>query len=541
MCVNQITFLDCTLRDGGYYTDWDFNLDKTKKLVEELNEAGVNIIEIGYKAPYSRGKYYGLFRNCNEDYLTFISKKDQAEYSFMIDVKEFVKETAVDFSLLDKYIKAADKSVFSWVRLASYVPTIWAIPTLTDYFHKKGYKVTFNLMGGSLLSDAEIKAALNKATDASVDVFYIADSFGAFYPEDIRRLIRFIKSKYSGKIGIHTHENQGLAYINTLIAIEEGVDFVDGTVCGMGRGAGNLRTEQFLLGYSQKYVDNIYNSSALLPSIVSFIEPLKDKYKWGFHYSYMFSGLMNIHPTYCQQLSNGDRYTSEETHSILKNIPVEKRSKYSRDVLDKAVEGVINIEAETFSPDALNVFDLSLLQSDTILIIARGNQASNNMTGLINLVERKNIPVLECNLTGFLPNKMHRFLVILNQNKIKKYLEMTEYPEVYLITGQPVRQGNGASQRAFFPVTLGTLEISGEKLTIPDYDAGLYAIALAMKAGVKNILLAGFDGFDDPDINAGKDLYFSQFVAMVEKLGISLLLVTPSKYKSIPQSSLYII
>ncbi len=539
--MNKITFLDCTLRDGGYYTDWDFNLDKTKKLIEGLNEAGVNIIEIGYKAPYSKGKYYGLFRNCNEDYLNFISKNDHAEYSFMIDVKEFVKETTVDFALLDKYIKDVASSVFSWVRLASYFPTAWAIPALTDYFLKKGYKVTFNLMGGSLLSDEELQEALNRASEASVDVFYIADSFGAFYPEDVRRLIRFIKSGYCGKIGIHTHENQGLAYVNTLTAIEEGVDFVDGTVCGMGRGAGNLRTEQFLLGYSQKYGDNRYNSSALLPSIVSFIEPLKARFKWGFHYSYMFSGLMNIHPTYCQQLSEGDRYTSEETHSILKNIPAEKRTKYNKEVLEKAVEGVINIEAEAFSDDTANVFDLNLLQSDTILIIARGNQAGNNVTGLINLVERKNIPVMECNLTGFLPEAMHRFLVILNQNKIKKYLEMTEYPDVYLITGQPVGRRNGVSERAFFPVTLGTLEISDDKLTIPDYDAGLYAIALAMKAGVKNILLAGFDGFDDPDINAGKDIYFSQFAAMAESLGVSLLLITPSKYKSLTQSSLYII
>jgi 4-hydroxy 2-oxovalerate aldolase len=538
--MNKITFLDCTLRDGGYYTDWDFNLEKAKKLIEGLNEAGVNIVEIGYKAPYSTGKYYGLFRNCNEDYLTFISKNDSAEYAFMIDVKEFVNDNSVDYGLLDNYIKDANESVFSWVRLASYFATVWAIPYLAIYFHRKGYKVSFNLMGGSLLSDEEIKKGLEKATEASVEVFYIADSFGALYPEDIRKLIRLIKSCYSGKIGIHTHENQGLAYINTLTAIEEGVDFVDGTVCGMGRGAGNLHTEQFLLGYSQKYGDDRFNSAALLTSIVNFIQPLKTRFKWGFHYSYMFSGLMNIHPTYCQQLSEGDRYTSDETHNILKAIPVEKRSRYNRKVLEKAIEGVINLETGGFNTDMTNLFDLGRLHLDNLLIVARGNQVSNNLTGLLNLVERKKIPILECNLTGFLPETMNRFLVILNQNKIKKYLELPELPDVYLITGQPVVKGNGTSERAFFPVTLGALNITEDKLTIPDYDAGLYAIALAMKAGVKNILLAGFDGFDDPDINAGKDLYFAQFAKMAEKLGTNLQLITPSKYKSIPQSSLYI-
>ncbi len=535
----MITFLDCTLRDGGYYTDWDFNLDKAKQLIESLNLAGVNIIELGYKAPYSEKRFFGLFRNCNEDYLSFLSRNDKADYAFMIDVKEFINNDRVDYILLDFHIKMADQSMFTWVRLASHFPTIWSIPPLTEYFRGKGYKVTFNLMGGSLLSDEDMKISLDKAAEAGVDVFYIADSFGAFYPEDIRRIIRFIKSNYSGKVGIHTHDNQGLAYMNTLTAIEEGADFVDGTVCGMGRGAGNLSTEQFLLGYSHKYQGDQFNSTALLPSIVSFIEPLKARYKWGFQYSYMFSGLLNIHPTYCQHLAEGDRYTTEETLGILKNIPAERRSKYNKDVLDNAIEGVLNAEAVNFSDKSSKALDTSLISNDTVLILARGLQAQNNLAGIINLIDRKKITLIECNFTAFLPRERKRLLVILNQNKVKKFIEQGDYPDVYLISGQPVNHEKKPVESAFFPVLLGPLKIDGTPLFLPDYDAGLYAIALAMKAGVKNILLAGFDGFDDPDINAGREAYFSQFAEMAIKMDVNIRFITPSKYKSFDQVSLY--
>lgn len=537
--MNKITFLDCTLRDGGYYTDWDFNLDKAKQLIEGLNKAGVDIIELGYKAPYSQKKYFGLFRNCNEDYLTFVSKHDRAEYAFMIDVKEFLNGEEINYELLNLHIRDSAESIFSWVRLASHYPTIWAVPELTRYFRDKGYKVTLNLMGGSLLSNDDLRVALRKAEEAAVDVFYIADSFGAFYPEDIQKLINFIKSVYPGKIGIHTHDNQGLAYVNTIAAINENVEYVDGTVCGMGRGAGNLATEQFLLGYSHKNNDERFNSAALLPSIASFIEPLKARYKWGFHYSYMFSGLMNIHPTYCQQLSEGDRYTLEETHGILKSIPKEHRSKFKKEVLDKAIEGFLNAEVAGFSVETNKIFDTNLLSNESILIIARGQQALNNITGLLNLADRLHIPIIECNFTGFLPHERKRYLVILNQNKIKRFIEQAEYPNIFLISGQPVNNGKLPFENAFFPISLGKLKIDDNQLYIPDYDAGLYAIALAMKAGVKNILLAGFDGFEDPDINAGREVYFSQFATVASEKGIKLMLVTPSKYKSIDQGSLY--
>ena len=237
-----MNFLDCTLRDGGYYNNWDFDPAKAKKLIDSLNQSGVNIIEIGYKTPVPQNEYFGLFRYCNEDFLSFLNKDDSADYAFMIDVKQFIKGNEIDTEALDEQIKPSEKSFFKWCRLASHYNTIEYIPAFTRYFKEIGYRVTFNLMGGSLLSYEQIKQGLIKAEEGKVDVFYLADSFGSFYPEDVRKLMNFFKEHYGGKIGCHMHENQGMAYPNSMVALEEGADFIDGTLSGMGRGAGNLQT-----------------------------------------------------------------------------------------------------------------------------------------------------------------------------------------------------------------------------------------------------------------------------------------------------------
>ena len=101
---NQIKILDCTLRDGGYYNDWDFDIDLAEKTISALNKAGVDIIEVGYKSRNVEG-FFGLFKYCNEDYLGFLEKYDNAEYAFMLDVKEFYTNGNLDVKALDTIVR----------------------------------------------------------------------------------------------------------------------------------------------------------------------------------------------------------------------------------------------------------------------------------------------------------------------------------------------------------------------------------------------------------------------------------------------------
>jgi 4-hydroxy 2-oxovalerate aldolase len=534
---NKIQILDCTLRDGGYYNRWDFDPEQAKNMIQALNRAGVDLIEVGYKSPFATDQYYGLFKYCQEEHLGFLSKSDPAKYAFMIDIKEFISQGKLDEALLAQHILPAQDSVFSWVRLATHFATVDLIPDFVRYFRNKGYSIGFNLMGGSLLSREQIRHGLVIAEKAQVDVFYLADSFGSFYPEDIRQLIRFIKTHYSGTIGIHTHDNQGMAYANTLAAIEEGVTFVDGTITGMGRGAGNLLLEQFLVGYAHQSGESKYNGNALLGIIASYIQPLKNQYQWGFSPTYMFSGLNNIHPTYCQNLLESGRYTMEEVSGALARIPHEARSKYSTEVLEKAVQQLLKQETEQNLLTEGQFFDFAYLQADTVVIVARGKEAQPHIANLLAFAQKRDYPVVECNPTGYLPNDTSRLLVILNQVRLNAWKsEAGRYPNTTLVSGFTVDELAGSY---YYPFAIGEFALEPSSLRIPDYDAGFYALGLALKAGVKRTLLAGFDGFEDPALNQSKEYYLSQVAAAANAQGAELLHITPTRYQVFTQSSLY--
>lgn len=538
----MINFLDCTLRDGGYYNSWDFNVSRAKELIGGLNASGCQIIEVGYKSPPSKKKYYGLFKYCNEDYLGFLQKADNSEYCFMIDIKEFICHNDIDEEALNKCIRHADNSVFSWVRLATHFNTVEYIPKFVSYFKEKGYKVGFNLMGGSLLSLEQIKRGVEIGS-MDVDVFYIADSFGSFYPEDVKRLIGYIRKHYSGALGIHTHDNQGMAYANTLAAIEEGVTFIDGTVTGMGRGAGNLLTEQFLLGYSNKFNDDRYNASPLLPIISDYFSPMKSEYQWGYSYSYMLSGLKNIHQSYCQSLIEDTRFTSREVSEILEAIPLGQRSKFSKEELNISV--LEKLKAEQLIADDNRAlfpeFDLTQINSKEIIIVARGESVKNKIDDIIDLANRKKTPLIECNDTGYFSGAIDRFLIILNQLRLNEWLEKSkEIDSVKVVTG--VRQGNTSlASINHFSFQINDFDTARQELLIPDYDAGIYAIGLAIKSGCKHIYLAGFDGYKDQEIQSSKEEINKQIRDHAERVGVSISFITPSLYTSFDQKSLYTI
>ncbi|MFN3917688.1 MAG: aldolase catalytic domain-containing protein [Flavobacteriales bacterium] len=529
--ASSTTILDCTLRDGGYYNNWDFEPAKAEQLIAALNQAGVDIIEVGYKSLPKQG-YYGLFRYCNEKYLSFLSKYTHSAYAFMIDTAEFVQDGKVQSHLLDTIILTQSESVFSWCRLASHFKDIVLLNDFVGYFRRKGYKVAFNLMGASLLSEEQLISALNQVEKIKPEVFYIADSFGSFYPKDIQQIIRFIKKYYSGELGVHTHDNQGLAYANTMAALDEGVTYMDATVMGMGRGAGNLSTEQLLLGMSEKQTEKKLNPSVLLEIIQQYVEPLKKHYGWGYNYMYMLSGLQNIHPSYCQYLSEGNRLTVKQISGILASIPAEYRSKFNKDVLQKVMQGFL--ANEDSKGEDIPVF--SLPEQSTVIVVARGSSVAKNIDTLTHFAKSEGLLVLECNHTKLLEDLSSRILVLFNKMRLHEYISTNANSDITILTGEKTFDLKGKNNVMSFPYKIGTFEIGKDEISIPDFEAGQFALALAGLMGVKTIYLAGFDGYETEERNKIMDEFFEIFRA---KTSIELVALTPTRYRSLIQSSLY--
>lgn len=288
----DIKVMDCTLRDGGLVNNFAFSDEFVKDLYQANIKAGVDYMEFGYKASkelFDPSKF-GKWKFCNEEDIRAIVGENNSplKISVMADVGR------CDYK---KDILPRKDSVIDMVRVATYIHQIPTAVEMIEDFKKKGYEVTVNIMAVSKTNTEDLDAGLELLARSSVDVIYLVDSFGYFYPEQITKLAQKYVSiaNDSGKIvGIHAHNNQQLAFANTIEACRMGVSLLDATVSGMGRGAGNCFLEALLSFLKNpKYEE--------LP-IIRFIETHMLKLKeegavWGYDLPYLLTGILNSHPS----------------------------------------------------------------------------------------------------------------------------------------------------------------------------------------------------------------------------------------------------
>jgi 4-hydroxy 2-oxovalerate aldolase len=187
-------------------------------------------------------------------------------------------------------------SAFDLIRVATYLHQIPGALDMIEDAKKKGYEVTCNIMAISNAQEGDLKVALEELGKSPVDVIYIVDSFGALYPEQIARIADTyleVAAKYGKKVGIHAHDNQKMAFANTVEAVGDGVDWLDGTYLAMGRGAGNCAME-LLLGFLRNPKFNLY---PVLQFIEKYMMPMKEQgVVWGYDLQYLMTGILNQHP-----------------------------------------------------------------------------------------------------------------------------------------------------------------------------------------------------------------------------------------------------
>ena len=247
----QIKLLDCTLRDGGYYNNWQFETKDANNYLKQVYSAGIDVVEIGFYF-FEKDKNYGKFAFVDSSITKHLVKSKKTKLAIMINGSDFLKIKGNYKSFLNKVFKK-NKLDFSIIRIASHYRDV---PKLIKYIkHLKflKYNICFNLMQINNVKKIELKKCLKKLNSSnSVDVFYFADSFGNLKPKNIKDICKRIKEDWKKEIGIHSHDNCGLALKNSVQAYKSGVTWIDGTIQGMGRGAGNAKTES-LLKYFSKY------------------------------------------------------------------------------------------------------------------------------------------------------------------------------------------------------------------------------------------------------------------------------------------------
>jgi 4-hydroxy 2-oxovalerate aldolase len=294
----DLKIVDCTVRDGGLINAHNFEEGFFKKVYDTCVAGGIDYMEVGYKADKK------LFTGNENGPWKFSSEEDVRREVGENDTKLKLCAMA-DIGRTDYHndILPCEESALDMIRVATYIHQLPAAFDIVKDAKDKGYEVALNLMAVSTVPDYELDNGLEVISGCKeVDYLYVVDSFGSLYYEQVDDLIT--RYKTTGKpLGIHAHNNQQLAYANTIHAAINGVKLLDTTMMGMGRGAGNCPTE-LMVGFLK---NPKFNIRPILDFVQNTMYPLSQELDWGYSIPYMVTGQYNEHPRSAIALRASDR------------------------------------------------------------------------------------------------------------------------------------------------------------------------------------------------------------------------------------------
>lgn len=299
MFREQIKVLDCTIRDGGLMNNHGFDDRFVREIFKAIAESGIDYMEIGYKNSRKLfdSEKYGTWKFCEDDAIRRVTEgiDSKVKISVMVDVDRVDMDD----------IKPKKESPVSMIRTACYVKDVDKAIAMANQFADKGYETAVNLMAISKVLEVELDECFAQLErECKCKVVYLVDSNGALYQETTEYLVKKAKEIIKTKeVGIHAHNNQQLGFSNTIEAIIHGANYLDSTIFGMGRAAGNCPTE-LLLGFLK---NPKFDIRPILDVISKEMIPLQKKVEWGYVIPYAITGMLDEHPRSALEFRKGDQ------------------------------------------------------------------------------------------------------------------------------------------------------------------------------------------------------------------------------------------
>jgi 4-hydroxy 2-oxovalerate aldolase len=293
--------LDCTVRDGGLINDHRFEDGFVRAVYQACVEAGIDYMEVGYKSSkkLAAKDQFGCWKFCDEDDLRRIVGDNPTTLKLSVMADAGKSDWRTD-------IVPKNHSVLDMIRVAFYVHQVSEAVDMIKDAVDKGYEATANLMAVSRASENEVEQCLELLAESPASTLVVVDSFGSLYAEQVEILVKkylqYAKSK-GKEVGIHAHNNQQLAFANTIEAIIHGANRVDATMFGLGRGAGNCPME-LLIGFLR---NPKFHIRPIYQVIESHLLPLSREVEWGPLVQYMITGQLNQHPRSAMAARASDR------------------------------------------------------------------------------------------------------------------------------------------------------------------------------------------------------------------------------------------
>lgn len=523
----NICFLDCTLRDGGYYNAWDFSPELINDYLIAMQAAGVNAVELGFRSLNNKG-FKGACAFTSDDFLRSLPLPENLTIGVMLNANELVGDIPQEEVLAKLFPVSANDSPVDLVRIASHLHEFeQALPAVT-WLKERGYQVGFNLMQIADCPEQEVKALARLASSYPLDALYFADSMGSMSPEQAAQIVGWLRSEWQGALGIHTHNNLGLALSNTLRALNKGVTWVDATVTGMGRGPGNALTEELAIEIAECRQQKI-NLVPLMGLIRKHFRPMKQAYGWGTNPYYYLAGKYGIHPTYIQEMLNDARYSEEDVLAVIEHLRVEGGKKFSLNTLDAARHFYRGEPQGQWSPQ-------ELFAGRDVLLLGTGPGVEQHRSALESYIRKVKPLVLALNTQSAIAAELIDVRVACHPVRLLADCEAhTQLPQPlitpYSMLPEEVQHALAGKEVLDFGLNVqaDTFEFNKTYCTAPTSLVFAYALAVIASGKANKIYIAGFDGYEAGDLrNLEINNIFKMFESSSDKLSVCSL--TPTKY-----------
>jgi len=525
-----LKILDCTLRDGGYYNLWDFSEELVNEYLNSMSLSGIQYIELGFRN-FPKTTFLGAFAYTSEDYLNSIFLPDNIKYGVMIDAQAILSSGESIKSSIKKLFVKKDESKITFVRIATYFQEVNKSKEIASELKKLGYLIGFNLMQASGKGFELISNTAKEINSwNTVDILYFADSLGNMNAREVRRVISALQCEWNKELGIHTHNNMGRALDNSLIAIEENVEWIDSTVTGMGRGAGNTATEKLISILSDG--NNNYFPFPIYELVIQYFEVLKKQYGWGDHLLYFLGAQHNVHPTYIQNMLSNSHLGKEELVGSIKFLIEDGgTNKYDGKLLETA------LSLSNTNNEAQGQILLPRFKEREVLIIANAPGTEKHKRGL-ELYIKKHCPiVIGINVVEKLHESLFDYFCISHNLKFlsdySHYQQLNKpliYPK-HRFKEDEISQLNSLPDSIDYGVKIKRNNfISNADFCVIPYDLTIaYAISIAIRGQADRILLAGFDGYSSPDKRQQEMISLFQLIQEKNQT-VEIIAITPTTY-----------
>lgn len=478
----MIKLIDSSIRDGGNVNNWEFGKRTIKGIIKNLIEARIDIVELGYLRDGEYSDDFTLYNSVSEAKKNIPTDRGRSEFSLM------VQEDKWDWSKLEEC-----SGEINHIRVSFHKTDIEEGLDLCRLVRKKGYICHCNPINIMGYDDIELLELIAKINKVKPEYFTIVDTFGSMKIDDLKRIESLLQNNLLDeiKVAAHLHENLGLAYslAQEFIGYFENKRdlFVDASLLGIGRVPGNL-CQELMVAFMINEKKSSYEIDPIYDAIDDFIANIKRKHPWGYALPYVLSATYNLHRTYAEYLVSKGKLKTKDIRMILNSIIPSERVIYNQ----AYIEDLYNKYVDVYVDDEMDISALKQIFFDKrVFIVAPGQSIKK---------ERKTIEkFLQC-------NDCYKISVNFDGDYVKPNMFFYTNPKRYSYdaentnTDYVIATSNLLKESVNAHYVINYAQISNHNGR-QSMDSVLMLIKLLQKIGVKEIYIAGYDGFVEKEMH----------------------------------------